>query len=99
MEAQPVPDSDDQRLRIPLSLGTVKEDFDKKGRPCQVFDVIWNPETIEACKKDMLQRQAMIELAFGYIHEKYKKNLSLKYSVPKMQYKGGEVQFQRVRAK
>lgn len=39
-------------IRIPLSLGTVREDNDKKGEVAQVYDVIWNPKSIERCKTD-----------------------------------------------
>lgn len=34
-------------LRIPLSLGTVREDSDKKGDPVQVYDFIWNTDTVK----------------------------------------------------
>ena len=33
-------------LRIPLSLGSVKEERDKKGDPAQVFDFIFNTQTV-----------------------------------------------------
>ena len=59
-------------LRIPLSLGTVREESDKKGEPCQVYDVIWNPNTVEKCKIEPQIRQAVIELAFNYIQQKHK---------------------------
>ena len=39
-------------LRIPLSLGDMREESDKKGDPAQVIDVIWAPATIEKAKKD-----------------------------------------------
>jgi len=42
----------DTGIRIPLSLGTVREDYDKKGEAAQVYDVIWNPKTIERCKTE-----------------------------------------------
>jgi len=35
----------------------------------------------------------MVELAFGYMREKFKMNLSMRYTVPKMKYKGDTVQF------
>jgi PIH1 N-terminal domain len=57
-EEKPIPQGDREKLgsdvgiRIPLSLGTVREDFDKKGEAAQVYDVIWNPKTIARCKTD-----------------------------------------------
>ena len=58
----------EQGLRIPLSLGEVREESDKKGEPAQVIDVIWAPVTVEKAKKDATFRQVVVELAFNYIH-------------------------------
>ena len=33
-------------LRVPLSLGDPKCEFDNKGEPCAVYDIIWNPEVL-----------------------------------------------------
>ena len=98
-EQKYMPDSDQPAVRIPLSLGTVREDFDKKGDPCQVYDVIWNPEAIKQGQKEMLYRQGLVELAFEYIKEKYGVILDMKFTTPKLKYKGKTVQWQRVRAK
>ena len=86
-------------LRIPLSLGDLREETDKKGDPAQVIDIIWAPETIEKAKKDPTFRQVVVELAFNYIFQKHGIELDLRYTVPKLSYKGATVQFQRVRAK
>jgi len=93
MEEKDLPDSDEPGIRIPLSLGTMREDFDKKGEPCRVVDIIWNPNSVKKCTKDMLFRQGMVELAFGYMREKFQMELSMRYTVPKMKYKGETVQF------
>ena len=105
-EEKPIPAGDREKfggsetgIRIPLSLGTVREDFDKKNNPSQVYDVIWNPKTIERCKIDPHFRQVVVELAFNHIAQKHNHILDLRFIVPKMRYKGGTVQFQRVRAK
>ena len=58
----------EQGLRIPLSLGDLREESDKKGDPAQVIDVIWAPETVEKAKKDATFRQVVVELAFNYIY-------------------------------
>ena len=34
-------------VRIPLSLGTVREDFDKSGNAVQVYDFIFNTDTVK----------------------------------------------------
>ena len=58
-EEKPIPEGDQEKyggseagIRIPLSLGEVREDFDKRGNAAQVYDVIWNPKTVERCKTD-----------------------------------------------
>jgi len=58
-------------LRVPLSLGTVREDFDKKGEPAQVYDVVWNPATIKRCFTDASFRNSCVELVFNYILQKH----------------------------
>ena len=35
------------RVRIPLSLGARRNDLDKGGDPCAVYDVVFNTEVIE----------------------------------------------------
>lgn len=98
-EQKAIPDSDSPGIRIPLSLGTIREDFDKKGDPCQVVDVIWNPEAVKNAQKEPGYLHGLAELAFEYIKQKYNYTLSIKYTRPKLKYKGKTIQFQRVRAK
>merc|ERR1740139_923565 len=86
-------------LRVPLSLGTVREDFDKKGEPAQVYDVVWNPATIKRCFTDASFRNSCVELVFNYILQKHQHDLSMRFSVPKMKYKGATVLPQRVKGK
>ena len=86
-------------LRIPLSLGTVREDSDKKGDPVQVYDFIWNTDTVKNAQKDAGFRQIMVELAFNYVHTKFNRVLDPRFSIPKIKYKGDTIQYQRVRAK
>mmetsp|Transcript_18266 Transcript_18266/g.31248 ORF Transcript_18266/g.31248 Transcript_18266/m.31248 type:complete len:464 (-) Transcript_18266:43-1434(-) len=105
-EEKPIPKEDaaklgssEKGLRIPLSLGDVREDSDKKGDPVQVYDFIWNPDTVKNAQKDPAFRQIMVELALNYIKQKFDRDLDIKFTVPKMKYKGATVQFQRIRAK
>jgi hypothetical protein len=83
----------DTGIRIPLSLGNVREDNDKKGEIAQVYDVIWNPTTIERCKTDPSFRQIVVELAFNHILQRSQHQLDLRFSIPKMKYKGKTVQY------
>jgi hypothetical protein len=54
-----------------------REDFDKKGEPARVFDIIWNPDTVKRGKNEAQFRQALVELSFAYVFEKYKLELDL----------------------
>lgn len=81
----------DTGIRIPLSLGTVREDYDKKGEAAQVYDVIWNPKTIARCKIEPSFRQVVVELAFNHIAQRHSHILDLRFSIPKMKYKGKTV--------
>jgi dynein assembly factor 2 len=97
-------DTDSVGLRVPISLGPPRPDFDKskvslEGRICTVFDVIVNPGVLSASKKDPVYRQLLVELSFNYIAQKHKRDLSTKYRLPKIKYKGQSIQTQRVRGK
>jgi hypothetical protein len=46
----------DQGVRIPLSLGNVREESDKKGDPCQVYDFIWATETVKEAQRSAVFR-------------------------------------------
>lgn len=69
-EEKEIPDSDERGIRIPLSLGPAREERDKQGNMAQVYDCIWNPDTIIRAKDDPAFRQIMVELAFNYIQQK-----------------------------
>ena len=86
-------------IRIPLAMGERREEFDKKNEPAMVIDVIWAPTTIEQALKDGNFRQSIVELAFNYVQQKYSIELDMRFSIPKMKYKGSTVQFQRIKAK
>ena len=58
-----------------------------------MYDVIWNPDTVEKCKKDPQFRQVVVELAFNYIKQKHNQDLDMRFTMPKMAYKGATVQF------
>lgn len=83
----------DVGIRIPLSLGNVKEDRDKKGEPVQCYDFIFNPETVKNAQKDATFRQSMVEVCFSYVQQKFGKSLDYGYTVPKMKYKGATIQW------
>jgi hypothetical protein len=85
--------SSERGIRIPLSLGNVKEDRDKNGDPVQVYDIIWNSKVIKDAQKDAKFRQMVVELAFNYIKQKFDKDLDYRFTIPKMKYKGATIEY------
>lgn len=92
-------DASETGVRIPLSLGDVREDSDKNGNPVQVYDFIFNTETVKTAQKEAAFRQAMVELSFNYVKQKFDVDLDHRFSIPKMKYKGATIEYQRVKAK
>ena len=45
-------DASEAGVRIPLSLGDVREDSDKNGNPVQVYDFIFNTDTVKTAQKE-----------------------------------------------
>jgi hypothetical protein len=64
-----------------------------------VFDFIWATDTVKLAQKDAVFRQQMVELAFTYIDQKFNRQLDMRFSIPKMKYKGDTVQWQRIKAR
>merc|ERR1740117_1097463 len=58
-----------------------------------------NPATIKRCFTDASFRNSCVELVFNYILQKHQHDLSMRFSVPKMKYKGATVLPQRVKGK
>ncbi|EAR96395.1 pre-RNA processing PIH1/Nop17 protein (macronuclear) [Tetrahymena thermophila SB210] len=86
-------------LRVPMSLGRLKEDNDKKGDLCKVVDAIVNPKVADNLQKDPGLSQFFIQLLQGYCETKYKVTLDDKFSIPKLKYKGKSIEYQRVKGK
>ena len=54
---------DECQMRIPLSLGPPREDLDKDGEVCCVYDVVFHSETLEAALNDKEFRGFVLQLA------------------------------------
>lgn len=89
----------EEGVRVPLSVGTPVEDFDKKNEPCVTYDLVANPETVSECSKTPHFRETVVTLCLAAVSQKYKIELDNKYKLPKMKYKGNTVQHQRIRKK
>ncbi|CAJ1326900.1 unnamed protein product [Effrenium voratum] len=89
----------EQGCRVPLSIGTAVEDFDKKGEPCVSYDVVANPQVVEECSTDSAFREQVVQLCMAAVSQKYKMQLDQRFKLPKIKYKGTAVQVQRIRKK
>jgi len=89
----------EEGCRVPLSIGTPVEDFDKKQEPCVTYDLVANPDVVKECKELPQFRDSLVQLCFAAIAQKYKVELDMKYKLPKMIYKGNTIQLQRLRVK
>jgi len=89
----------EEGCRVPLSVGTPVEDFDKKGEPCVTYDLVANPAVVEECQQTPAFRDTVVQLCLGAVAQKYKVELDARYKLPKLKYKGTTVQIQRLRIK
>jgi hypothetical protein len=91
----------DAGYSYPLAMGELRKDVDKTGGACLVCDVILNPETIEAAKKDPATKELILNVIFETFENKHKESLCrgahIKY--PNLTYKGATVHSQRIRKK
>ena len=58
-------------MKIPLSLGPIRNENDGQGKVCKVVDIVFNPSAIENPK----YKKMLIDLAMEYVQEKYKDSL------------------------
>jgi len=82
-----------------MSVGRIKEDFDKNKNPSKVVDVILNPKVVATIKKDNNALLFFYQLVNNYLQQKYKIELEETFNLPKLPYKGSSVEFQRVKGK
>ena len=59
-------------MRIPLSLGPPREDLDKSGDVCTVYDVVFHPDAVEGALKEEEFRSFVMQLTLHQIEQKYK---------------------------
>lgn len=74
---------------IPYCLVPPREDLDKKNKICTVYDVIFNPKTLELSKGDIKFKNLVNDTALGAVEESFNVSLDkLNVKFPKMQFKG-----------
>eukprot|EP00966_Prymnesium_polylepis_P329777 7385454-Prymnesium_polylepis.1 len=82
--------AEEMQYRIPMSLGPPREDLDKDGAVCMVYDVVFHPETVENALAQQEFRDFVMQLTLYQIAQKYKDELQAELKFPKVKgnYKG-----------
>jgi hypothetical protein len=77
-------------INIPISVGIGREETDKSGIPCLVYDLIVNPEVIQEVDEDKTgkYRDFICQLGLQSLEQKYQQSLEKKYKLPKLKYFG-----------
>ncbi|XP_066918454.1 protein kintoun-like [Clytia hemisphaerica] len=76
-------------LSLPHSVSPVREDIDKGGKACIVYDVCFNPKSYDKGMKESNFRQSMVDSAFDTIERQMNIKLDRKNKkFPKLKYKG-----------
>ncbi|XP_028402698.1 protein kintoun-like [Dendronephthya gigantea] len=78
-----------QQWSIPYSLNQPREDLDKAGKKCKVYDVIFHTETYKMGQEDPRFKQLIFDTAFDAIERNWSVKVdrkNLKY--PKIKFKG-----------
>ncbi|KAG8462506.1 hypothetical protein KFE25_010331 [Diacronema lutheri] len=86
----PPPTADEYRIRIPVSVGPPREDLDKSNEACTVYDVVFNPTTVDSAQTDKGFRAFMMQVVASQIAQKHGDELSADFTFPKVlgNYKG-----------
>jgi hypothetical protein len=80
-------------MNIPMSMGPLRIESDKEGKPCSVYDMIVNPAVLEESQADPTgqYRDFICQLAIQTLENKYKDAVDSRYKLPKLKYMGKEV--------
>ncbi len=74
---------------IPHSFAPPRDDTDKKGEKCKVFDVVFNPDTYRMGETNVRFRQMLHDTAFDGIERQFELTVDRKnVKFPKMKFKG-----------
>jgi len=83
-------ESEEIQMRIPMSLGPPREDLDKGGDVCRVYDVVFHPDAVTGALAEDEFRSFMMQLIVYQVQQKHKEELSIEMTFPKVRgnYKG-----------
>ena len=75
-------------LRFPLSVSDARNELDKKGSPCTVYDAVFNDDVVKQAIVSRRLKVFLVELVLQWIAQKYETNLDPQYKLPHRRYVG-----------
>lgn len=70
-DIQRIIDTEDASFRIPMSIGQMREETDKKGETVKVFDIAINPIFFNKIQNSALFKNFFLSIAFEALQNKY----------------------------
>jgi hypothetical protein len=77
-----------QHLRFPLSVSDARNELDKKGSPCTVYDAVFNADVVKQAIVSRRLKVFLVELVLQWIAQKYETPLDPQYKLPHRRYVG-----------
>jgi len=79
-----------QKLRFPLSVSEGRNELDKSGAPCTVYDAVFNDDVVKQAIAFRRLKVFLVELCLQWVSQKYALSLDPKYKLPHRKYMGGD---------
>ena len=79
-----------QKLRFPLSVSEGRNELDKSGAPCTVYDAVFNDDVVKQAIAFRRLKVFLVELCLQWVSRKYALSLDPKYKLPHRKYMGGD---------
>ena len=77
-----------RHLRFPLSVSDARNELDKKGLACTVYDAVFNDDVVKQAIVSRRLKVFLVELVLQWIAQKYETNLDPQYKLPHRRYVG-----------
>ena len=91
-ERQDIAEQAAEGLRLPLSLSEQRDELDKHGQPCSVFDCVFSDMVMKQAAQMRSMKIFVVETVLGWVSHKHKVKLDQRFKLPKLKYKGDTVQ-------
>ena len=79
-----------EHLRFPISVSEARNELDKSGHGCTVYDAVFNEDVAKQAAHYKRLKVFVCELCLQWIGQKYGTNLDPDYKLPSRKYMGGD---------